>query len=144
MHAYITCTPRPVEPLGACGQPHPHTTEIAQPRRLSVHPRSGSPRCQDVAPGQCAKPQLADRAEGVTAAAQRMKGRRFVCEVKFDGERCQVWAVKGRRLLLAPKPERCEPKMGPRPAAGRSDMPLVTRRVAHVLKHPGLATPRAP
>ncbi|GLC37312.1 hypothetical protein PLESTM_000567400 [Pleodorina starrii] len=46
---------------------------------------------KDVVPGQPAKPQLADRCDGgVAVAARRMRGKRFVVEVKFDGERMQV------------------------------------------------------
>ncbi|GLI63887.1 hypothetical protein VaNZ11_007004 [Volvox africanus] len=46
---------------------------------------------KDVVPGQPAKPQLADRCDGgVVVAAKRMRGKRFVVEVKFDGERMQV------------------------------------------------------
>ena len=52
------------------------------------------PLCQEVEPGQAAKPQLADRCDGgVAAAARRLRGKgRFVVEVKFDGERMQVRA----------------------------------------------------
>lgn len=41
-------------------------------------------------PGKPARPQLADSAKSAEEAMKHMKGRPFVVETKFDGERVQV------------------------------------------------------
>jgi len=50
---------------------------------------------QDVVPGQPLDPQLARRANSYDKAFDLMKGREYVVEVKFDGERVLVGGMRG-------------------------------------------------
>ena len=60
---------------------------------------------QDIEPGSCIRPQLAHRSNSPEDALQRMGGKPFTIEFKFDGERMQVshqhWGFMFRPAMVS-------------------------------------------